>query len=194
MLLDYQAGLDKSFAILQDKQEAGRLPIILIDGKAASGKSTFALELADKYFRLEKLAARVISLDHLYPGWEGLAEGSIYLLRQVLVPLSRGETASWQIWNWNTGERGGQDPMNGHREFSGGSALIVEGCGSISRLTTDLADLTVWIEADDDKRRQRFNQRDEGKFDEYFGIWSAQEDEFYERENSRELSFLKIRN
>jgi uridine kinase len=194
MLLDYESGLEKAFFILQDKQEAGRLPIILIDGRAASGKSTFALELAAKYFQLEKQAARVISMDDLYPGWEGLSEGSIYLLRQVLMPLSQGKTASWQIWDWKKDERSGEDPMNGHREFSGGTALIIEGCGSISRLTSDLADLTVWIESDDEKRKQRFNQRDEGKFDEYYGIWSTQEDEFYERENSRELSMLKIRN
>jgi cytidylate kinase len=84
--------------------------------------------------------------------------------------------------------------MNGHREFSGGTALIIEGCGSISRITSELADITIWIEAEDLERKQRFNRRDEGRFDEYFGLWATQEDEFYERENSRDLAELKIRN
>ncbi|MEY3971736.1 MAG: hypothetical protein RLY84_129, partial [Actinomycetota bacterium] len=35
---------------------------------------------------------------------------------------------------------------------------------------------------------------DAGKFDEYFGIWSAQEDEFYERENSKQLAQLIVQN
>ncbi|CAB4543561.1 MAG: ATP-binding protein [Actinobacteria bacterium] len=194
MLLDYRSGLEKAFSTLQDKQEAGRLPIVLVDGRAASGKSTFALELAARYFQVDKQAARVISMDDLYPGWEGLADGSIYLLRHVLMPLSQGKTASWQIWNWEKGERGGDDAMNGHREFSGGTALIIEGCGSISRLTSDLADITIWIDSDDATRKERFNKRDQGKFDEFFGLWSVQEDEFYERENSRELSLLKVKN
>ena len=194
MLLDYEAGLEKALALLQDKQESGRLPIILIDGRAAAGKSGFAQKLAEEYFKLDKQAARVIQMDDLYPGWEGLAEGSVYLWKEILTPLSQGRTASWQVWDWNQNQRGGQDPMNGHREFSGGTALIIEGCGSISRITSELADITIWIEAEDLERKQRFNRRDEGKFDEYFGLWATQEDEFYERENTRELAELKIRN
>lgn len=194
MLSNFSSGLDKAFEQLIDKQEAGRLPIVLIDGRAAAGKSLFAKELAEIYFKSEKQAARIVSMDDLYPGWEGLASGSIYLLTQILTPVSQARTANWQVWNWAENKRGAEDPVNGHREFSGGTALIVEGCGSISRLTSELADLTIWIEADLAVRKTRFNQRDNGKFDGYFATWSAQEDEFYEREKSRELAQLIIEN
>lgn len=194
MLSNFSSGLDKAFEQLIDKQEAGRLPIVLIDGRAAAGKSLFAKELAEIYFKSEKQAARIVSMDDLYPGWEGLASGSIYLLTQILTPVSQARTANWQVWNWAENKRGAEDPVNGHREFSGGTALIVEGCGSISRLTSELADLTIWIEADLAVRKTRFNQRDNGKFDGYFATWSAQEDEFYEREKSRELAQLIIKN
>ncbi len=194
MILDYQAALKKAHSDLLDKQESGRLPIILIDGKAASGKSQFAKDLSELYFKSEKQAARVIQMDDLYPGWEGLGDGSVYLLTHILSPLSQGKMASWQIWNWQENQRGAKDAVNGHREFSGGTALIVEGCGSISRLSSEIADMTIWIEAAAEDRKKRFNLRDAGKFDEYFGIWSAQEDEFYERENSKQLAQLIVQN
>ena len=194
MLSNFTSGLEKAFEQLIDKQEAGKLPIVLIDGRAAAGKSLFAKELAEIYFKSEKQAARIVSMDDLYPGWEGLASGSIYLLTQILTPVSQARTANWQVWNWAESKRGAEDSVNGHREFSGGTALIVEGCGSISRLTSELADLTIWIEADLAVRKTRFNQRDSGKFDGYFATWSAQEDEFYEREKSRELAQLIIEN
>lgn len=194
MILDYQAALDKTLSILLDKQQAGRLPIILIDGRAASGKSQFAKDLSELYFQSERQAARIVQMDDLYPGWDGLAEGSVYLLTQVLSPISQGKTANWQVWNWQANQRGAEDAVNGHREFSGGTALIVEGCGSISRLTSEIADLTIWIQAEDDERRKRFNLRDLGKFDEYFGMWATQEDEFYLREKSSELAELTVQN
>ena len=194
MRSDFQSGLDIAFQRLIDKQESGKLPIVLIDGRAAAGKSLFANQLAELYFQSEKQAARVISMDDLYPGWEGLASGSIYLLTQILTPLSQGKTANWQVWNWADNKRGAIDAVNGHREFSGGTALIVEGCGSISRLTSEIGDITIWVEADFQIRKKRFNQRDSGKFDGYFSIWSAQEDEFYEKEKSLELAQLIIEN
>lgn len=180
--------------LICSKQEKGRLPIVLIDGRAGAGKSIFAKELANAYFKLDNQAARIISMDDLYPGWEGLALGSIYLHTKILKPLALGKTASWQVWNWSESQRGADDEVNGHREFAGGTALIVEGCGSISRMTSELADLTIWIEAEFEVRRNRFNQRDNGKFDAYFPIWSAQEDEFYEKEKSSELADLIIEN
>jgi len=191
---DFQSGLEIAFQRLIEKQESGKLPIVLIDGRAAAGKSLFANQLAELYFQSEKQAARVISMDDLYPGWEGLSSGSIYLLTQILTPLSQGKTANWQVWNWAENTRGADDAVNGHREFSGGTALIVEGCGSISRLTAEMADITIWVEADFQIRKSRFNQRDGGKFDDFFSIWSAQEDEFYEKEKSFELAQLIIEN
>jgi cytidylate kinase len=57
-----------------------------------------------------------------------------------------------------------------------------------------MASLRLWIEADSTRRRQRFSERDRGKFDEYWGVWAAQEEEFYAAERSRELAELVIQN
>ena len=194
MELDYQSGIEFTLNRILSLQESGKLPIVLIDGLAASGKSQFAKDLAEAFFQVDRQAARTIHMDDLYPGWNGLAEGSVYLLTNILLPLASSRSANWQVWNWRKNQRGAEEPGNGRREFSGGTLLIVEGCGSISRLSYEHSDFQVWIDADDKERKERFSLRDQGKFAEYFGIWSAQEDEFYEREKSKQLAQLIVQN
>lgn len=194
MELPYRQGIEFALNRVLALQESGKLPIVLIDGRAASGKSQFAKDLSEAYFQVDKQAARVIHMDDLYPGWNGLAEGSVYLLTNILLPLANSRSANWQVWNWRKNHRGAEEPGNGRREFAGGTLLIVEGCGSISRLSSTNSDFQIWIDADDAARKERFSKRDSGKFDEYFGIWSAQEDEYYEREKSNQLAELIIKN
>ncbi len=194
MELPYQSGLEFTLNRILSWQESGKLPIVLIDGRAASGKSQFAKDLAEAYFQVDRQAARTIHMDDLYPGWNGLAEGSVYLLTNILLPLANSRSANWQVWNWRKNRRGAEEPGNGRREFSGGTLLIVEGCGSISRLSYEHSDFQVWIDADDRERKERFSLRDQGKFDEFFGIWSAQEDEYYEKEKSKQLAQLIVQN
>jgi uridine kinase len=192
--LPYQSGLEFTLNRILSLQESGKLPIVLIDGRAASGKSQFAKDLAEAFFQVDRQAARTIHMDDLYPGWNGLAEGSVYLLTNILLPLANSRSANWQVWNWRKNHRGAEEPGNGRREFSGGTLLIVEGCGSISRLSYEHSDFQVWIDADDKERKERFSLRDQGKFDEFFGIWSAQEDEYYEKEKSKQLAQLIVQN
>jgi uridine kinase len=192
--LPYQRGIEFTLNQILSLQESGKLPIVLIDGRAASGKSQFAKDLAEAFFQVDRQAARTIHMDDLYPGWNGLAEGSVYLLTNILLPLANSRSANWQVWNWRKNHRGAEEPGNGRREFSGGTLLIVEGCGSISRLSHEHSDFQVWIDAENEKRKERFSLRDNGQFDEYFGIWSAQEDEFYEREKSKQLAQLIVQN
>jgi uridine kinase len=192
--LDYQSGLEFTLNRILSLQEGGKLPIVLIDGRAASGKSQFAKDLAEAFFQVDRQAARTIHMDDLYPGWNGLADGSVYLLTNILLPLANSRSANWQVWNWRKNHRGAEEPGNGRREFSGGTLLIVEGCGSISRLSYEHSDFQVWIDADDEQRKERFSLRDQGKFDEFFGIWSAQEDEYYEKEKSKQLAQLIVQN
>jgi uridine kinase len=192
--LSYRDGVGFTLDRILSLQESGQLPIVVVDGRAAAGKSQFAKDLAEAYFQSERQAARTIHMDDLYPGWNGLAEGSVYLLTNILLPLANSRSADWQVWNWRKNNRGAEEPGNGRREFSGGTLLMVEGCGSISRLSAEHSDFQIWIDADEQERRRRFSERDGGKFDEYFGIWSAQEEEYYERERSRQLAQLIVKN
>ena len=169
-------------------------PVVLIDGRAGSGKSTFARLLQDRVFQETKQSPKVVHMDDLYPGWDGLAQGSLYLVENILKPLKLSGKAQWQRWDWANDKRGGSDPGNGWREFEGENIIIVEGCGSLTAQSADLADLTIWIEADRETRRQRFEARDRGIFSNFWHSWSAQEDEFFQEQCSQQLCQLTVDN
>jgi uridine kinase len=174
-----------SSQVLELIDRGNQTPILLIDGRAGSGKSTFAETLQQQLFRDGESAPRVIHMDNIFEGWEGLALGSDYLVRFILQPLARRETASWQDWSWVKNQR------SSWREFSGGTPLIVEGCGSLSERSKEHADIAVWLEASEETRRERWIQRERhlDKFD----FWAAQELDFYAREKSQSLADLVIK-
>jgi uridine kinase len=170
-----------------DRVENGSLtPTILIDGRAGSGKSTIAKHLQEILFKDGESLPRVIHMDNLFSGWQGLSDGSDYLVRFILQPLKTDGTASWQNWSWVKDQRGSW------AEFSGGTPLIVEGCGSLTTRSSEHAFLRIWIEASDETRAKRWLER-EGN-DEKFLMWGAQELDFYAREKSKELADLVIAN
>lgn len=192
--LDFDSGVELALEHLSKLEDSGSSGTVLVDGRAGSGKSLFAKTLLEKFFAEHQFQPKLVSMDELYPGWEGLIAGSSYLLQQILLPRASGKESSWQVWDWTTGQRGGDDVGNGMRIMEPGSQLIVEGCGSISSNTAPLATMRIWIESPLEVRKTRFSRRDGGMFDEYFGIWAAQEDEFYETHKSSQLADLRILN
>jgi uridine kinase len=173
-----------SSQVLELIDRGNQTPVILIDGRAGSGKSTFAEQLQQQLFRDGESAPRIIHMDNIFEGWEGLSLGSDYLVRFVLQPLARHETASWQDWSWVKNQR------SSWREFSGGTPLIVEGCGSLTERSKEHADICIWLEAKEQTRRERWLKRERhlDKFD----FWAAQELDFYAREKSKTLADLNF--
>ena len=160
-------------------------PIILVDGRTGSGKTTFAAALQNRLFKKGESAPRVVHMDDLYEGWDGLQAGVDYLIRQILNPLNRREGASWQEFDWAAGERTGT-----WREFRGGTPLIIEGVGALSRVAAAQAAVTIWLEADQTVRQARIAERNAvGDGDgSWFAMWSTQEADFYAREKSTEIA------
>jgi uridine kinase len=174
-----------SSQVLELIDRGNQTPIILIDGRAGSGKSTFAEALQQQLFRDGESAPRVIHMDNIFEGWDGLALGSDYMVRFILQPLARRETASWQDWSWVKNQR------SSWREFSGGTPLIIEGCGSLTERSKEHADISIWLEASEETRRERWIQRE--RHLEKFDFWAAQELDFYAREKSQSLADLVIK-
>jgi uridine kinase len=174
-----------SSQVLELIDRGNQTPKILIDGRAGSGKSTFAEQLQQQLFRDGESAPRVIHMDNIFEGWDGLALGSDYMVRFILQPLARRETASWQDWSWVKNQR------SSWREFSGGTPLIVEGCGSLTERSKEHADIAIWLEASEEVRRERWIQRE--RHLEKFDFWAAQELDFYAREKSQSLADLVIK-
>lgn len=157
-------------------------PVLIIDGRSASGKTTLAAQLQNKLFKDGETAPRVIHMDDLYDGWYGLQAGHDYLVRSILKPLSQRKVSSWQEYDWALGER------NQWREFEGGTPLIIEGCGSLSQSTREFAHFALWLEAEEAVRQHRWVERSGHDHDQWWPIWAAQELEFYARERSAELA------
>ena len=176
---------DLSAAVLDLVDDGVATPLVLIDGRAGSGKSTLADALQRRLFKDGETLPRLIHMDDPYPGWNGLAAGAEYLQRFILGPISQRTTAHWQLFDWAAGER------VEWREFSGGTPLIVEGCGALNSLSTELAQFKVWVETPEDVRHERWLAR-EGN-DDHWAEWAAQELDFYARERSAELAAVSLR-
>ena len=154
---------------------AGRTPVILIDGPSGAGKSSLADRLVARW--PAEGVPRLVRMDDLYPGWDGLDAGSIALGRDLLEPLRAPGRGSWQRGAWD-------HPRPAERHAgTGGAPLVVEGCGTLSRANASLADLTVWLQADDALRKRRALARDGETFAAEWDRWQAQFDRFVEREH-----------
>jgi cytidylate kinase len=132
------------------------LPLLLIDGRAGSGKTTLAAHLA------QRTGAQLVHMDDLTPGWNGLAQSSI-ALQQLLT------TGEAKRYDWHVGALIGTISVNL------AAPLIVEGCGSITRDTIHFAQQSVWMECPIEIRQQRAIDRDGEMFSEFWEHWAAQE-------------------
>jgi len=147
-------------------------PVVLVDGRSGSGKTTIARELADG------LDAQLVRMDDLYPGWDGLEQGS----RDVHDRVLGTSEPRWRRWDWKDDR-----PAEWH-ELDPTRALVVEGCGALSRANRALASLGIWVELDDATRKQRALARDGDEYAPHWDRWAAQEDAFIAREHPRELA------
>ncbi len=187
-VIDFREGVETITKLVSKLADQIPTPIVLIDGRAGAGKSSFAEQLCNNLFRELESSPRLVTMEDLYEGWVGLEAGSLYLLKSILTPLHQGLEANWQVWDWGKSVRGNDgEPGNGWRSFAGGNVLIIEGCGSISSETALLANLRVWIESPEAVRKARYSQRDGGKFDDQWLNWASQEDQFIQIHKPKEL-------
>lgn len=148
--------------------------VLLIDGRSGAGKTVLARELA------ARTGATLVSLDEVYPGWDGLDAGA-----DAVPGIIR--TGSWRRWDWSA-DRPGESAR-----ISRDGCLIVEGCGAISRASRLLADHAWWIERDDAERRERALGRDGDTYAPHWERWARQEDAFIAREQPQRLASRIVR-
>jgi len=148
-------------------------PILLIDGRSGSGKTELALAIVAGW-----PSAQLVRLDDLYPGWDGLAQGSQHVHDEVLAR----EAPRWRRWHWLASRPAEWNALDRERP------LVIEGSGALSRSNRALADHAIWVELDDETRKQRALARDGEMYAPHWDRWSAQEEDFIRRENPKSLA------
>jgi hypothetical protein len=144
---------------------ATRGHITLVDGRSGSGKTTYATE------RARRTGAQLLSLDDVYPGWDGLEAAEAHVLEHVLRAMAAALPPRWRAWNWADARPGSWHALDATRP------LIIEGCGAVSPASRALADHAIWVElSDDTERRRRAIARDGEAFARNWQRWARQEE------------------
>ena len=161
-----------------------RTPVLLIDGPSGAGKSSLADALVARW--PAPAHPRLIRMDDIYPGWHGLDAASSAIGRELLEPLRAGRPGRWRRWDW-AGERFAE----WHR-VEGTAPVIIEGCGTLSASNVRLADLAVWLDADDALRKERALARDGATFEAHWDAWQQDFDRYVAREHPRAGAHLVL--
>lgn len=160
----------------------GATRLVAIDGPAGAGKTELAAQLEG-----ELDGVVVVHMDSLYPGWDGLEEGTRVIPGLLVPALADGRPASLPTWDWEAGT-----PGEGI-EVEPAESVLVEGVGSWSSAAADAIGLLIWLDADPAERRRRAIARDGDAFAAHWDEWAAQESAHYGRERTADRADIRIR-
>jgi uridine kinase len=167
-------------ATLATPARCGRTRIVLIDGPAGSGKTTLGERLG-----LE-MGAQVLHADDMYEGWTGLATLWGILGTRVLEPLSRGEHAGFERWDWVASARAERI------EVPVADALVIEGVGVAQRAARPHASLVIYVDAPWPERLARGVARDGEAMRAEWEVWQCAEEEFLNAEGTSQASDIVV--
>ena len=158
-------------------------PTFLIDGPSGSGKTTLAAEIEKHWNSAVKL--QVVHMDSLYPGWDGLANGTA-TAQKMLVERAEGKDAHWQRFDWTT------EKFQEWHSVDSLEPLLIEGCGSLFAGSESLSQVRIWLDAEPELRRERALSREGENFAEHWSQWDAQFEDFVTVHNPRALATLEV--
>lgn len=161
---------------------AGRL--VLVDGPSGAGKTTLAAAVAAGAAP-RGVGSRVVHLDAMYDGWEGLP-GIGAQLAALLAPLAEGRAGSYRRYDWAAGRYAGTEPVEPV------DLLVVEGVGAAAGAIAHLGTVLVWVDAPRDLRRRRGVERDGPAFEAVWERWEASEAEAFARDRGRERADVVV--
>lgn len=148
--------------------------LVCIDGPSGAGKSTLAEAVADA----ATIETRVVHLDDMYEGWDGLPRVPDQL-EQLLSPLDRDAAGSYTRHDWHTGTAGEDVTV------APVPLLVLEGVGSGAARITPLTTVLVWVDAPTELRRRRGLERDGESFGPHWEAWAEAEEHHFERQGTR---------
>ena len=161
----------------------GRARVIAVDGRSASGKSTFAGQVAEQLPQSVVIHTDDIAWHHSFFEWTPL------MLDGVLEPVHRGESVSFRPPAWDEREREGSvDVPPGTR------TVVIEGVGAARRELMPLLDAVVWVQSGLSGSRRRGIARDGGTSaaTEFWDQWMAAEFPFHAEQRAWERADLVV--
>lgn len=145
--------------------------LVLVDGPSGAGKTDYASALA------LRTGATLVSLDEVYPGWDGLDAGSWHIHHHVIVPIAQGLPGRYQRWDWMASAPGDWVDVPVDRP------LVIEGCGAIRAEALSIPAHRLWVDASSDVRKARALARDGEIYAPHWQRWALQEQRFLARHN-----------
>lgn len=164
-------------------EPCGRPPILAVDGRGSSGKSTFAARLAGVW-----AGATLVHTDDL--AWrQAVLDWTALLAEGVLTPVRDGRPVSYRPPQWDAGGRAGAIEVP-----AASTLVIVEGTGAGRRELAAVLDAVVWVESPEDEVDRRNAERvaaGETTPDD-FAAWMAEERPFVAAERTWERAAFVI--
>ncbi|CAI9406394.1 uridine kinase family protein [Nocardioides sp. T2.26MG-1] len=161
---------------------AGRL--LCIDGPSGAGKTTLA-EAVRTQAAAAGIEHRVIHMDDLYDGWDGLPRVHEQLAT-LLPPLAEGRPGGYRRYDWTAG-RYAEDVT-----IDPAPLLVLEGAGSWDPAYAALVTLLVWLDAPAEERLARTIARDGAALEPQLRRWARDELVHLARTGAREHADLAV--
>ncbi|MDP3892753.1 4-amino-4-deoxy-L-arabinose transferase [Nocardioides sp.] len=163
---DAAAAADRVLDLLASRPPTlGTARLLCVDGPAGTGKTTLARAVR----RAAPGSCRVVHLDDLYPGWDGLSSVE-HLVPPVLAAVAGGGTARYRSWDWDA------DAPGPERTVPAADLLVLEGVGAGGRGWADVTTVTVWVDGpESDERRARVVARDGEAVRAPIAVWQEAE-------------------
>ena len=128
---------------------------------------------------------KVVHLDELYDGWDGLPRVGTQLA-SLLGPLAVDRPGTYGHYDWHAGRYSRTvtvEPV---------PLLVLEGVGAGLAAHDDASTVLVWVTAPPDVRRSRAIARDGEDFAQRWDAWAAGEAEHWARERTWERADLVV--
>ena len=158
---------------------------ILIDGPSGAGKTWVANYLAKRWRADRSLV--VLRMDDIYPGWDGLESATTFIDEVVAPARALNLPIRWQRYDWAT-ERCAE-----WNDIAADADLIIEGCGCLTETSAQSADLSLWIDADDSRRKMIALGRGGEDFDQHWDQWDRQFQRFLKIHTPQRHASLVVR-
>lgn len=150
---------------------------LAIDGRCASGKTTFAMTLQ------EELSVNVVHMDDFYLPFierteEKMAKPGGHmnfgrLCEEVLIPLKEGHKAIYRPYNCHEG------CFLPEQIIDNTKSTIIEGAYSCHPILREMYDMTIFMDISPKKQQQRLKERNPKSWRMFDEVWIPREEYYF---------------